>query len=78
MRLVHDGGGGLQIELGPYNLGERELRVLYRAINAWLKWENHFRRLQADREAAERADGKRADGRGWCSAIAARHFSLSG
>jgi|tagenome__1003787_1003787.scaffolds.fasta_scaffold20980595_3 hypothetical protein len=30
-----------------------------RAINAWLKSENHFRRFQADREAGERADGKR-------------------
>ena len=59
VRLVYDGGGGLQIELGPYNLGERELRVLYRAINAWLKSENHFRRFQADREAGERADAKR-------------------
>ena len=61
VRLVYDGGGGLQIELGPYNLGERELRVLYRAINAWLKSENHFRRCQADRAAAEQADENQND-----------------
>jgi hypothetical protein len=61
LRLVHDGGGALQIELGPYNLGERELRVLYRAINAWLKSENYFRRLQADGEAAEQADENQDD-----------------
>jgi hypothetical protein len=61
VRLVYDGVGGLQIELGPYNLGERELRVLHRAINAWLKSENHFRLLQADGEAAEQADENQDD-----------------
>ena len=47
VRLVHDGGGGLQIELGPYNLGKRDLRVLGRAIC-------EFRRLLV--ELAEQAD----------------------
>lgn len=47
VRLTHDFVGGLQIELGPYNLGERELRVLDRAIHLWLKSEIDSQRLHS-------------------------------
>jgi hypothetical protein len=35
VRLTFTQGGGETIELGPYNLGRAELRVLYEAIMAW-------------------------------------------
>src|SRR6476659_3237173 len=35
VRLTLTQGGGETIELGPYNLGRTELRVLYEAIMAW-------------------------------------------
>jgi hypothetical protein len=45
LRPAYDDRGGLQIELGTYNLGKRELRVLYRAINLSRVAENESRRL---------------------------------
>lgn len=56
VRLAYGCVGGLQVEVGPYTLGKRELRVLSRAINTWLEQENQSRRIQAERETAERAD----------------------
>jgi hypothetical protein len=37
VRLIYNQDGDLQVEIGPYTLGRRELRVLYRAINVWLQ-----------------------------------------
>jgi hypothetical protein len=61
VRLVHDQGGGLQIELGHFNLGMRELRVLHRAINVLLKWESESRSAAGRTGTAERADPNQDD-----------------
>jgi hypothetical protein len=61
VRLVHDQGGGLRIELGHFTLGMRELRVLDRAINVWLKLQNESRSAAGRTGTAERADPNQDD-----------------
>jgi hypothetical protein len=58
VHLEYDLGGGRQIGLGSYNLSARDLRV---AVTIGEKSESEFRRLLAELDAAERADGKQDD-----------------